>query len=63
MSKEEVQNLSNEDLLSEWVVIKAAFSSPLPQHLSNHQSLILFANFVNVSDEITKRGLDKQKVN
>jgi hypothetical protein len=62
MKKEEVENLSDEDLLSEWEQIKQAYKFGLPQSLSYQQNNILFANFVNVSSEITKRKLEtKQK--
>lgn len=57
MSKAEVENLSDENLKAEWSMIKQAYQMGLPKHLSNHQSLILFANFVNVSNEMAKRKI------
>ena len=61
MSKDEVQKLSDEDLKSSWNQIVIAYNSSLPQCLSNHQSLILFADFVNVGDEMSKRGFETKK--
>lgn len=59
MSKAEVEALSDEDLIKAWNEIKAAFQANLPPHLSKQQGLIFFADFVNVSGEMSKRNLDK----
>lgn len=58
MSKQEVENLSDEDLKKEWEIIKQAYQLKLPANLSYHQNNILFANFVNVSQEMDKRKLN-----
>lgn len=55
MSKDEVQNLSDEDLLKEWEKMKQTYKLRLPQNLSYQESNILFTDFVNVSSEINRR--------
>lgn len=57
MSRAEVEALSDDDLKKQWEQIKVAYRSSLPQHLSDHQSLVLFADFINVSSEMDKRGI------
>lgn len=62
MSKDEVQNLSDEDLLKEWEKMKQTYKLRLPQNLSYQESNILFTDFVNVSSEINRRYHTSDKV-
>jgi hypothetical protein len=57
MSRAEVEALSDEQLLDAWEQVRVAYQSSLPQYLSYHQSLVLFADFVNISTELKKRQL------
>ena len=59
MSQAEVIALSDSDLKSQWKEIKTALRMGLGQYLDYHQGNILFADFINVSNEMDKRNLLK----
>lgn len=58
MSKKEVENLSDSDLINNWEQIKAMFKAGVQQNLTPKQGLILFADFVNISSEMHKRQIE-----
>lgn len=61
MTQAEVKALPDDKLLEAWEEIKTIFRMGAQEHFGKQQGLIFFVDFVNVSSEISKRGLDDNK--